>query len=731
MGSAGADLRLDNAAPPQDTDALIADGAAAVDAADAYLRHCHAHVSAAVSRDGRVDPDRFESGQRAAHGLAWIATYVEALRQLQAWVRRCVAADRLGIAEHALFRLGFHEYLNQLTGGIPVGQSEIVRPVDLGVADAADRLRADRAVQAFATGTDAAGLRRVLARCLDEGDRGEDLLADDSLDMMRDQFARYAAEKVAPHCHAWHLEDRLIPMSVVEELAELGVFGITIPEAHGGLGLSKSAMCVVTEALSRAYLGVGSLGTRAEIAGELIAQSGTEEQKARFLPGLADGTILSTAVFTEPDIGSDLAHLKTRAVRDGDVYRIYGAKTWITQGARADVMTLLVRTDPAHGDHRGLSMFLAEKPRGTEADPFPVEGMTGSEIGTLGYRGLKEYDIAFDGFAVRAENLLGGVEGQGFRQLMNTFESARIQTAARAVGVAANALDLGLAYAQDRAQFGKPLIRYPRIADKLAMMAVEVMMARQLTLFASRIKDEGRRSDVEAGMAKLLAARIAWANADSALQIHGGHGYALEAPVSRVLVRCAHPEHFRGDGRDPGPGDCPRPVGAAELMAAGRRLALVLFILAGLAGPAQAAEVCGAAEPADPDHSERLQRFAEKIGLRHAEAFAGAAATINRTGRAPDCYLPKREARRKGWSPGQDLCRIRDGLAIGAYPFENREKLLPRRYEGSYRIADLDYACGDRGARRLVYVRDAPGAWLMWVTLDHYKSYIKVPAPAD
>ena len=548
MSSGGGDQHLGTVASSTSAGALLASAAEAVDAADTYLRQCRVLAEARVCRDGRVDAVLFEGDQRAAHGLSWIATYVEALRQLQAWAGRCEEAGRLGPAETAILHLGFHEYLNQLIGGIPIGQSEIVRPTDLGAEEAADRLRADRAVRTFTAGVNAAALRAALAERLAEGDLGADLLADESLDLMRDQFARYAAEKVLPHCHAWHLEDRLIPMSMVEELAELGVFGITIPEEFGGLGLSKSAMCVVTEALSRAYLGVGSLGTRAEIAGELIAQSGTEDQRKRFLPGLADGSILSTAVFTEPDIGSDLAHLKTRAVREGDVYRIHGAKTWITQGARADVMTLLARTGPASGDHRGLSMFLAEKPRGTVDDPFPVAGISGSEIATLGYRGLKEYDLAFDGFVVRADNLLGGVEGQGFRQLMNTFESARIQTAARAVGVSASALDLGLAYAQDRAQFGKALIAYPRIADKLAMMAVELMVARQLTLFAARIKDEGRRSDVEAGMAKLLAARVAWANADSALQVHGGHGYALDAPVSRVLVDSRILNIFEGTG---------------------------------------------------------------------------------------------------------------------------------------------------------------------------------------
>ena len=301
------------------------------------------------------------------------------------------------------------------------------------------------------------------------------------------------------------------------------------------MGLGKEAMCVVSEELSRGYIGVGSLGTRSEIAGELILGNGTAEQKQTYLPKIASGELLPTAVFTEPNTGSDLASLKTRAVRDGDVYKVTGQKTWITHPVRADLMTLLVRTNPNEPGYKGLSMLLAEKPRGSEADPFPAPGMSGGEIEVLGYRGMKEFDISFDGFEVPASQLLGGVEGQGFKQLMATFEAARVQTAARAIGVAQSALDLAIAYARERVQFGKPIYAFPRVANKIAMMAVEVMMARQLTYFAAREKDQGRRCDLEAGMAKLLGARVAWAAADNALQIHGGNGFALEYQVSRVL----------------------------------------------------------------------------------------------------------------------------------------------------------------------------------------------------
>jgi (2S)-methylsuccinyl-CoA dehydrogenase len=352
---------------------------------------------------------------------------------------------------------------------------------------------------------------------------------------MFDSMRRFSLAEVVPHAHEWHLKNDYIPLEIIEKLAGLGVFGLSLPEEFGGLGLGKLAMCVVSEELSRGYIGVGSLGTRSEIAGELILHNGTPEQKAKFLPKIADGSCLPTAVFTEPNTGSDLASLKTRGVREGDVYKITGQKTWITHPVRADLMTVLVRTNPAEPGHRGLSMLLAEKPRGSDETPFTAKGMSGGEIEVLGYRGMKEYDISFDGFEVPAAHLLGGVEGQGFKQLMNTFEGARIQTAARAVGVAQCALDLALKYALDRVQFGKPIYAFPRVANKIVMMAVETMIARQLTYFSARQKDLGKRCDLEAGMAKLLGARVAWANADNALQIHGGNGFALEYPISRVL----------------------------------------------------------------------------------------------------------------------------------------------------------------------------------------------------
>ncbi len=511
---------------------------AAVEPATALLAGAKEVVRARVADDGKVNVALLEADQTAAHGLAWLATYVESLAQMQAWAEALDAAGTFGETEQLILQIAFGEYLWQIYGGIPMSQGEIIRLQDLGLSQDDQRLMMTEAVMKLtqAGNTEAARLRLVALMKDQTADATFGATGlDDELDMIRDQFRRYSKEKVEPFAHNWHLNDELIPIAVIDELAEMGVFGLTIPEEFGGFGFSKTSMVVVSEELSRGYIGVGSLGTRSEIAAELILCGGTDEQKARWLPALASGEILPTAVFTEPNTGSDLGSLRTRAVKDGDDWVVTGNKTWITHAARTHVMTLLARTDPDTSDYRGLSMFLAEKTPGTNDAPFPTPGMTGGEIEVLGYRGMKEYELAFDGFKVKGENLLGGETGKGFKQLMQTFESARIQTAARAIGVAQSALDVSLQYAVDRKQFGKPLIDFPRVASKLAMMAVEIMVARQLTYFSAREKDADRRCDLEAGMAKLLGARVAWAAADNGLQIHGGNGFALEYAISRIL----------------------------------------------------------------------------------------------------------------------------------------------------------------------------------------------------
>ena len=504
----------------------------AVASAERLLSLAKSGVAARVADAGGLEPV-----QHAAHGLAWLATYVEALRQTVHWAAELEREGRIGEIERLIFAIAMAEYAGQICGGIPMSQGEIVRPADMGIAGEAVRRFEDETAGV----RDAAGADRMKRRLAELiiADPQSTTFGDTGLDethtAMREQMHRFAREEIEPHAHAWHLANAYIPHSIIEKLGELGVFGVSIPEAWGGLGLGKEAMCIVSEELSRGYIGVGSLGTRSEIAAELILANGTEAQKSQYLARIASGEILPTAVFTEPDTGSDLAALRTRAERVDGTYRVTGQKTWITHAVRADLMTLLVRTDPLSKGYKGLTMLLAEKPRGDDAEPFPAPGMAGSEIEVLGYRGMKEFEISFEGFPVPAGQVLGGVEGQGFKQLMSCFEAARIQTAARAIGVAQSALDLALGYALERRQFSKQIAAFPRVANKIVMMTVEIMLARQLCYHAARAKDQGRRCDLEAGMAKLLAARVAWAAADNAVQIHGGNGFALEYPVSRVL----------------------------------------------------------------------------------------------------------------------------------------------------------------------------------------------------
>ncbi|MBA4043773.1 MAG: acyl-CoA dehydrogenase [Erythrobacter sp.] len=509
---------------------------ASLGAARDYAEAVRSAVTQVAAPGGVPDAALIERAQHQVHGFAWIAASIAALEATLDWAARAEAAGAFGACEELTLRIGFGEYLAQIASGLPMSSSEVVRPSAFGTESAARVFAAHPAVTRLLAEGNTQQTRAALAALLADGVRPDEALGDETLDLIRQQFRAFTAEKITPFAHQWHLDDALIPDAVIAEMAALGVFGVCIPEEHGGLGLGKLAMALVSEELSRGWICAGSLGTRSEIAGELITHNGTPDQKARFLPRIADGSCLPTAVFTEPDTGSDLAAVRTRAEREGGgSWRVSGAKTWITHAARADLMTMLVRTDPTRPGYAGLSMLLAEKTRGTDGAPFPDAGIDGSEIEVLGYRGMKEYALGLDGFVVAADGLLGGQEGQGFKQLMHTFEGARIQTAARAIGVALNAFDLALDYALGRKQFGRSLTHFPRVADKLALMAVETVMARELTYFAARAKDRGARCDIEAGMAKLLAARVAWSAADNAVQIHGGNGYALEYPISRVL----------------------------------------------------------------------------------------------------------------------------------------------------------------------------------------------------
>lgn len=495
-------------------------------------------VKKLVMEDGVVSKGLMAREQHAAHSLAWIATYKATLTELLNWAERLESENKFLETEQLILQFAFSEYLSQLWHGIPMSQMEYARPQDLGLKNGLFNELSTTSVKDLMLNGNEASDRVKLADILQNSFSSKNfgnLGLDDTSSMIIQEFKKFVEEDVVPHAHEWHLKDELIPMEVINKMSELGIFGLTIPEEYGGLGMSKLSMCVVTEELARGYIGIGSLGTRTDISSELLLIGGTEEQKKKWLPKIASGEILPTAVFTEPNTGSDLASLKTRAVKDGDDYSITGNKTWITHGARSDLMTLLARSNPNEKGYKGLSMFLAEKERGDDDNMFPSDGMSGGEIEVLGYRGMKEYEIAFDDFKVKGENLLGGEEGKGFKQLMETFESARIQTAARAVGVEQSAMETGMQYALDRNQFGKSIYEFPRVSSKITSMVTEIMAARQLTYYSAREKDKGNRCDLEAGMAKLLGARVAWATSDNSLQIHGGNGFALEYPISRLL----------------------------------------------------------------------------------------------------------------------------------------------------------------------------------------------------
>ena len=520
--------------PRREVIAMLGDAVAAM---EALFNDARRAVAGRVMVEGRVASRLFDSEQRATHGLAWLATYVEAIRQLALYAQRLADTGGFGEIEELLLRIGAGEYLAQVLGGIAMSQGEIVRLSDFGLNAVAVAARVNPAVEhLIATGNTPARRARLMELMRQHHDATVGACGlDDTLDSIREEMRKFADDRVTPFAQAWHLRNEYIPLDVIAQMAELGVFRLTIPEDYEGMGLGKESMCVVSEELSRGYIGVGSLGTRSEIAAELILGSGTEEQKRKWLPKIASGEVLPTAVFTEPNIGSDLASLKTRAVRQGDVYKIYGNKTWITHPVRADLMTLLVRTNPAETGYRGLSMLLAEKPRGSDADPFPAghDRHRDRGLGLSRHEGIRDRLRRFcrqSGESARRHrgSRLQAIDGDIRRRRASRLPRGRSAWRRQRWKQA-------LSYATSRVQFGQPIAAFPRIADKVAIMAAEIMIARQLTYYAAREKDSGRRCDLEAGMAKLLAARVAWAAADNAVQVHGGNGFAVEFPVSRIL----------------------------------------------------------------------------------------------------------------------------------------------------------------------------------------------------
>ncbi|MBI4640429.1 MAG: acyl-CoA dehydrogenase family protein [Candidatus Tectomicrobia bacterium] len=350
-------------------------------------------------------------------------------------------------------------------------------------------------------------------------------------EVIRQEVRRFAEQEVIPIADPLYREQQEIPTDLIKKMAELGYFGAIFPPEYGGSGMDYVSMAIITEELSRGWLSVGSVMTRSLITGTLILANGTEEQKKRFLPGLAKGEILSAAAFTEPEAGSDAASAKLQAKRDGDGYRLTGAKTWCTFANKAHILTVLARTNPDPASrHRGLSLFLVEKEPG---DQFMPPSIAGTPIPTVGYYGMKSFSLSFEDCYVPKANLIGEEENKGFYQLMASYESARIQTAARGVGVAQAAFEAALKYSKERVQFGQPISNFQAIRFKLADMAIEIEAARQLLYYVCSLKNKGIRCDLEAGMAKIFSSEMAERVTAEAMQVFGGYGYSTELPLHR------------------------------------------------------------------------------------------------------------------------------------------------------------------------------------------------------
>ncbi len=370
---------------------------------------------------------------------------------------------------------------------------------------------------------------------------------DDDFELVQDTFRRFAEQKLKPIAEHVHRHNEDIPEDIITGLAEMGAFGLSIPEEYGGYGTGGEseyiAMVVATEELSRGSLGAGgSLITRPEILTRALLKGGTEEQKLEWLPKLATAEVMNAVAVTEPDYGSDVAGLKVTATKSDGGWTINGVKTWCTFGARADVLMLLARTDPDKGAaHRGLSLFIVPKDRG-EGHGFVLEQagggkMEGRPIDTIGYRGMHSYEIAFDAWTVPDANLVGGEDGlgKGFYLQMAGFENGRLQTAARAVGVMQAAYEAARQYAEDRKVFGKPIADFQLTQVKLTRMAVTIQASRQASYAVARLMAKGEGA-LEAAMVKAYVCKAAEWVTREAMQIHGGMGYAEEYDVSRYFV---------------------------------------------------------------------------------------------------------------------------------------------------------------------------------------------------
>jgi alkylation response protein AidB-like acyl-CoA dehydrogenase len=349
---------------------------------------------------------------------------------------------------------------------------------------------------------------------------------------------QFADEQIIPNAEHYDHEDEF-PAPIVEQMKELGLFGVTIPEEFQGMGLDLTTYAMIVEELSRGWISISGIVNTHFIGSYLLMKFGTDEQKQKYLPKMAVGEMRAAFSLSEPELGSDVAAIKTSAKKVDDAYEINGTKMWVTNGLLSSLVFVLVRTDPnAEPKHRGLTCFIAEKEPGASENTGAYKGFNvPPKIKKMGYKGVESTELVFDGYRCPAENILGGEEAglnKGFPQMMDALELGRVNVAARGVGLAQRALELALKYSQERRAFGKPIAQHQAIQFKLADMATQVEAARLLTHRAARMKDAGERSDIEAGMAKLFASEAGRFCAEECLRIHGGYGYSKEYEIERI-----------------------------------------------------------------------------------------------------------------------------------------------------------------------------------------------------
>ena len=350
---------------------------------------------------------------------------------------------------------------------------------------------------------------------------------------------QFADEQIIPNAEHYDHEDSF-PEPIVEQMKELGLFGVTIPEEYGGMGLDLTTYAMIVEELSRGWISISGIVNTHFIGSYLLMKFGSEEQKQKYLPRMATGEIRAAFSLSEPELGSDVQAIKTAAKKGEDgKYEINGQKMWVTNGLMSDLVFVLVKTDPdASPRHKGFTCFIAEKEGGVSKNTGEYAGLiVPDKLKKMGYKGVESTELVFDGYKCPAENVLGGEEAglnKGFAQMMDALEVGRVNVAARGVGIAQRALELGLRYSQERKTFGKPIAEHQAIQFKLADMATQVDAARLLTLRAARLKDAGERSDLEAGMAKLFASEAGRFCVEECFRIHGGYGYSKEYEIERL-----------------------------------------------------------------------------------------------------------------------------------------------------------------------------------------------------